>query len=69
MDYRKGVWTMKNMLIGICVLGLMTLASCKTGDEQLSIENQDLGKAPIIMNNENPNSSKEFSEKASVFFL
>lgn len=69
MDYRKGVWTMKNMLIGICVLGLMTLASCKTGDEQLSIENQDLGKAPTIMNNENPKSSKEISKREEVAII
>ena len=49
---------MNDMLIRICVLGLMTLGSCKTGDEQLSLENQELGKDPEIMNNEAPKSSK-----------
>lgn len=52
MDYGKGVRTMNDMLIRICVLGLMTLVSCKTGDEQLLLENNELGKDPEIMNNE-----------------
>ncbi|MBT3635937.1 MAG: peptide-methionine (S)-S-oxide reductase MsrA [Opitutae bacterium] len=69
MDYGKGVRTMNDMLIRICVLGLMTLGSCKTGDEQLSLENQELGKDPEIMNNEAQKSSKEAPKREEVAII
>ena len=60
---------MNDMLIRICVLGLMTLGSCKTGDEQLSLENQELGKDPEIMNNEAQKSSKEAPKREEVAII
>jgi len=60
---------MNDMLIRICVLGLMTLGSCKTGDEQLSLENQELGKDPEIMNNESQKSSKEAPKREEVAII
>ena len=69
MDYGKGVRTMNDMLIRICVLGLMTLGSCKTGDEQLLIENQELGKDPEIMNNESPKPSEEAPKREEVAII
>ena len=69
MDYWKGVRTMNNILIRIFVLGLMTLVSCKTGDEQLSLENQELGRDPEIMNNETKKSSGEVPKKEEVAII
>ena len=69
MDYGKGVRTMNDILIRICVLGLMTLVSCKTGDEQLSLENQELGRDPEIMNNETKKSSGEVPKKEEVAII
>ena len=60
---------MNDMLIRICVLGLMTLGSCKTGDEQLLIENQKLGKDPEIMNNESPKPSEEAPKREEVAII
>lgn len=69
MDYGKGVRTMNDILIRIFVLGLMTLVSCKTGDEQLSLENQELGRDPEIMNNETKKSSEEVPKKEEVAII
>ena len=69
MDYWKGVRTMNDILIRIFVLGLMTLVSCKTGDEQLSLENQELGRDPEIMNNETKKSSGEVPKKEEVAII
>ena len=69
MDYGKGVRTMNDILIRICVLGLMTLVSCKTGDEQLSLENQELGRDPEIMKNETKKSSGEAPKKEEVAII
>ncbi len=69
MDYGKGVRTMNDRLIRIFVLGLMTLVSCKTGDEQLSLENQELGRDPEIMNNETKKSSGEVPKKEEVAII
>ena len=52
MDYRKGVRAMNEILIRFLALGLMTLVSCKTGEEQLSLEKQRLGGESEIMSNE-----------------
>ena len=60
---------MNNILIRIFVLGLMTLVSCKTGDEQLSLENQELGRDPEIMNNETKKSSGEVPKKEEVAII
>ena len=60
---------MNDILIRICVLGLMTLVSCKTGDEQLSLENQELGRDPEIMNNETKKSSGEVPKKEEVAII
>ena len=60
---------MNDMLIRICVLGLMTLGSCKTGEEQLSLENQELGKDPEIMNNDAQKSSKEAPKREEVAII
>ena len=54
---------MNDILIRIFVLGLMTLVSCKTGDEQLSLENQELGRDPEIMNNDTKKSSGEVPKR------
>lgn len=59
MDYRKGVRAMNEILIRFLALGLMTLVSCKTGEEQLSLEKQGLGGESEIMSNENQKSSKK----------
>ena len=69
MDYGKGVRTMNDRLIRIFVLVLMTLVSCKTGDEQLSLENQELGRDPEIMNNETKKSSGEVPKKEEVAII
>mgnify|MGYP002884011176 FL=1 len=60
---------MNDILIRIFVLGLMTLVSCKTGDEQLSLENQELGRDPEIMNNETKKSSGEVPKKEEVAII
>ena len=60
---------MNDILIRIFVLGLMTLVSCKTGDEQLSLENQELGRDPEIMNNETKKSSEEVPKKKEVAII
>ena len=60
---------MNNILIRIFVLGLMTLVSCKTGDEQLSLENKELGRDPEIMNNETKKSSGEVPKKEEVAII
>lgn len=60
---------MNDILIRICVLGLMTLVSCKTGDEQLSLENQELGRDPEIMKNETKKSSGEAPKKEEVAII
>ena len=41
----------------------VTLVSCKTGEEQLSLEKQELGGDLVIMKNEKQNSSKKESGK------
>ena len=69
MDYGKGVRTMNDILMRIFALGLMTLVSCKTGDEQLSLENQELGRDPEIMNNETKKSSGEVPKKEEVAII
>ena len=60
---------MNDILIRIFLLGLMTLVSCKTGDEQLSLENQELGRDPEIMNNETKKSSGEVPKKEEVAII
>lgn len=60
---------MNDILIRIFALGLMTLVSCKTGDEQLSLENQELGRDPEIMNNETKKSSEEVPKKKEVAII
>lgn len=60
---------MNDILIRIFALGLMTLVSCKTGDEQLSLENQELGRDPEIMNNETKKSSEEVPKKEEVAII
>ena len=69
MDYGKGVRIMNDILIRIFALGLMTLVSCKTGDEQLSLENQELGRDPEIMNNDTKKSSGEVPKKEEVAII
>ena len=54
---------MKDILMQILAFGLMTLVSCKTGEEQLSLEKQELGRDLVIMKNEKQNSSKKESGK------
>ena len=60
---------MNDILMRIFALGLMTLVSCKTGDEQLSLENQELGRDPEIMNNETKKSSGEVPKKEEVAII
>ena len=60
---------MNDILIRIFALGLMTLVSCKTGDEQLSLENQELGRDPEIMNNDTKKSSGEVPKKEEVAII
>lgn len=69
MDYWKGVRTMNDILKRICLLGLMVLGSCKTGDEQLSLENNKIGKAPTKMNKENLKPSKEAPKREEVAII
>ena len=60
---------MNDILMRIFALGLMTLVSCKTGDEQLSLENQELGRDPEIMKNETKKSSGEAPKKEEVAII
>jgi peptide-methionine (S)-S-oxide reductase len=69
MDHGKGVWMMNDILMRICVLGLMGLVSCKSGGEQISLENQEREKDSKIMNNETPKPSKEVPKREEVAII
>ena len=49
---QKGIRIMKDILMQILAFGLIALVSCKTGEEQLSLEKQELGRDAVIMKNE-----------------
>ena len=60
---------MNDILIRFLALGLMTLVSCKTGEEQLSLEKKGLGGESEIMSNENPKSSKKEPNREEVAII
>ena len=60
---------MNDILMRICVLGLMGLVSCKSGGEQISLENQEREKDSKIMNNETPKPSKEVPKREEVAII
>ena len=60
---------MKDIMTGMCLLSLIALGSCKSNDEQSSVEAYDLKPDPQIMNKETNKPTKEVPKKEEVAIL
>ena len=60
---------MKDIVTGMCFLSLIALGSCKSNDEQSSVEPYDLKPDPQIMNKETNKPTKEVPKKEEVAIL
>ena len=60
---------MNDIVMRMCLLSLIALGSCKSNDEQSSIEPSDLKQDPQIMNNETNQPTKEVPKKEEVAII
>ena len=60
---------MNDIVMRMCLLSLIALSSCKSNDDQSSIEPYDLKPDPQIMNNEINQSPKEVPKREEVAIL
>ena len=60
---------MNDIVMRMCLLSLIALGSCKSNDEQSSIEPSDLKQDPQIMNNETNQPTKEVPKREEVAII
>jgi peptide-methionine (S)-S-oxide reductase len=60
---------MNDIVMRMCLFGLIVLGSCKSNDEQSAIEPYDLKQDPQIMNNETSQPTKEVPKREEVAII